>query len=152
MKYLNLSASVDQHEQAMRARLDQLGAWLILQCYCHRQMNGGTIINCRDWPEDAWRRLGLTQAMVFEECHLWHFSGVQKNALVVHIYDAEAEAGYRRKQKLGKLYAAKRWEKKRAGNVVKISEENGLPIGSPNGSAMGHPMRKEGRKEGIGKP
>ncbi len=152
MKYLNASSSVDQHELAMRATLEQLGAWVILQCFCHRQMNGGKITNCHDWPDETWQRLGLTRAIMHSESPLWHFSKATANTtLVVHIYDVKAEDAYKKKQRLGKVYADKRWQKTQEKKIVKISDENGSPIGSPNGSAMGHPMRKEGSREGISK-
>ncbi len=88
---------------------------------------------------------------MLRESPLWHFSGVDANTLVIHLYDTKAEETYKRKQRLGKMYAEKRWHKKQEKNIVKISDGNGSPIGTPNGSEMGHPMRKEGSKEGLGK-
>ena len=147
MAYLNLSSSCDQDPRMMGATPAQVGTWFFLQCYCHRQANGGRIIHCREWPLEAWQRLGIDRATVLSESPLWHFFGPDRNTLIVHLYNVEKEATFKRKQKMGKFYAAKRWHKK-----ISKSEPvgNGLPIESPNGSKMGHPMREEGRKEGKG--
>ena len=140
MKYLNLSACIDQNPALMGATLEQIAAWLLLQCHCHRQMNGGKVINAKGWPEKFWAQLGLTLALIHAESPLWHWTGPASNCLVVHLYDVKAEEAYRKKQRDGLKFAEYRWKKRKG--------KNGSPIGSPNGSGMGHPMRKEGRKEG----
>lgn len=133
MKYLNLSASLNCEEDMLRATHEEKGIWFDLICYCHQQMNNGMIQGCQTWTDAMWQRIaGVDGAAIAKESPLWHFSSMM--CLVVHHYDANAEVTYRRKQRLGKEFAEKRWSQVRQKKIVNIRVKNGSPIGLPNGS------------------
>lgn len=116
----------------MLATHAQIGIWFMLLCFCHRQMNNGMIKGCQQWPDEVWQRIaGAKSVDIAQECPLWHFSGM---VLVVHHYDSKSEETYKRKQRLGKMYAEKRWSALHEKKIVNIRVKNGSPIESPNGS------------------
>jgi hypothetical protein len=123
VKYLNIAASINEDAAFLRASHEQMGIWLCLQCYCHRQMNGGQIPLCQDWTDAMWGRIGLTSEQVAAESPLWHFTAL--GWLVVHGYDGGAEVAYQRKQKLGKYYAEIRWKKANERKIIHISGDDG---------------------------
>lgn len=122
MKYLNLLTALHNGEPCMRATNEQLGTWFHLVSYCHEQMNGGTIIGCKDWPDQMWARIAnTTGSFIAQECPLWHFSGV---ALLVEHYNLDAENAYRKKQRMGRLYVERRWAAQKQKKIIQMESGN----------------------------
>ncbi len=105
----------------LRCTQEQKGIWLDLFCYCHQQMNGGVIMSCQDWPDAMWLRVaGSTGSSVAQDTPLWHWVGT---GLVVHHYNVDAENDYKRKQKLGRVYAERRWGAQKAQKIIKMESK-----------------------------
>lgn len=137
MKYLNLSSSVNAEDAMLRATHEQKGIWLDLICYCHVQMNNGIIKCCHEWTDSMWQRVaGINAVTVKSDSPLWHWSSM---VLVIHFYDSRAEAAYKRRQKLGREFAEKRWSASREKKIINLRVKNGSPIESPNRSSNGSP-------------
>lgn len=118
MKFLNIPVSVARTPDVMQSTVAQIGIWLMLQCYCHEQMNGGCIVACRDWPDTMWQKVaGTDGATMTEECPLWHWTPV---ILVVHLYDTVAEEAYKKRQRMGKVYVERRWAALRERKIIQI--------------------------------
>lgn len=132
MKYLNLSSCVNIEAAMLEATHEQKGIWLDLICYCTSQMNGGRIERSDRWTDTMWARIGCpSAARMAEKSPLWYFSC---GTLLVKFYNVQSENQYKRKQKLGKMFAEKRWGADEERKIVKIRVKNGSPIGSSIGS------------------
>ena len=105
----------------MMASDAQIGIWFRLQCYCHDQMNGGSVAHCREWTDVAWGHLGLRARSVAQDSPLWHWTSM--GDLVVHGYDLVAEEGYRKKQRMGRIYVERRWQKTREKKIIDMPDK-----------------------------
>ncbi len=119
MKYLNLSSGSAQDPLAIRASDAELGVWFRLQCYCHQQMNGGSIQNCKDWTDDMWMRAaGIRASSVAEESPMWHYNPM--GWLIIHLYDQASEDAYRKKRRMGREYVMRRWQAEREKKIIRM--------------------------------
>lgn len=123
MKYLNLVSTIMQDPIAIRATDAEVGVWLRLLCYCHLQMNGGAIQNCKDWTDDMWMRAaGIRAVSVAEESPMWHYNPM--GWLIVHNYDQQAEDAYRKKQRMGREYVMRRWQATKERKIIRMENTN----------------------------
>ncbi len=123
MKYLNLIAAISQDAMLIKSTDTEVGIWFRLICYCHQQMNGGSIQDCKEWTDDMWMRAaGIKAESVSADTQLWHYNAM--GWLIIHHYDLASEEAYRRKQRMGKVYIERRWQAERERKIIKIESGN----------------------------